>query len=87
MGRELGNHLPRLAQHVAMGRQEELHLVLGTHRIQIRQALQVLGHIAIGRIDDGGAAIEDVVPRKEQAIFNQQQAQMVAGMARGVQGL
>ena len=50
------------------------------------QRVQVVVHIAIGRIDHGGAAIEDVVAAKEQAVFFEHEADMIGRMAGRVQG-
>ena len=44
-------------------------------------------HVAIGRVDDGGAAVEDVVAAEQQAVFLQHQAHVVGRMAWGVDDL
>ena len=41
--------------------------------------------MTIRRVDHGGAAIEHMVAREQQAIFLKDQTQVVGGMAWGVQ--
>ena len=51
------------------------------------QRIQVGRHVAVGRIDHRGAAVEDVVAREQQAVFQQHQAQVVGGVAGRVDDL
>ena len=78
---ELGNSLPGRAQHMAMRRQDEINAVRVAGLLQPIQRIQVGGHFAVGRANDGGAAVEDVVARKKQTVFDQHQADMVGGVA------
>ena len=50
------------------------------------QARQVLDHVAVGRRDDHGRPLHDVVPREEHPLLDEQPAQVVGGVPRGVQG-
>ena len=43
-------------------------------------AIEVGRHVAVRRVDDGGAAVQDVVAAEQQAVFFQQ-AQVVGGVA------
>ncbi len=72
---------------MAVGREDELHIVLFAGRQQCVQRLQVVTHMAVRRVDHRGAAVQDVVAREQQPVFHQQQADMVGGMAGGVDGL
>ncbi len=49
------------------------------------QARQVLGHVPVGRGDDHRRPLHDVVPGEEHALLDEQPAQVVRGVARGVQ--
>ena len=88
VGFEVGNRRPGLtaltADGVAVRRQDEADAVLVAGLSQAVQRIKVGAHIAIGWINHGGAAVEDVVAAEQQAVFEQQQAQVVGGMARGV---
>ena len=77
----------RAAQHVAVRGQDEFHAVFGEQGVQPVQRIEVVGHVAVGRVDDGGAAVQDVVAAEEQGVFHQQQAQVVGCVAGGVDGL
>ncbi len=70
-----------------MGGQDELHVVLGAQGVEPVERVQVVGHVAVGRVDHGGAAVEDVVAAEQQAVFAQEQAQVVGGVAGGVHHL
>jgi len=61
--------------------------VLGADRIQPVQRIQVVGHVAVRRVDHRGAAVQDVVTTEQQRVFHQQQAQVVGRMAWGVDHL
>ena len=49
------------------------------------QAGQVLVEVAVGRPDDDGRAVHDVVTREQQGVLLDEPAQVVRRMARGVQ--
>ena len=66
------------------GRQDEKR---GAQGIEPVERVEVVGHVAVGRVDHGGAAVEDVVPAEQQAVFAQDQAQMVGCVAGGVHHL
>ncbi len=71
-------------QYVAVGRQDEFQPVFRTGRGQPVERRQVVAHVAVGRRDDGGAAVEHMVAAEQQAVVGQQQAQVVGGVARHV---
>ena len=58
---ELGNRLRRLAQYVAVGRQDKVDFMGVAGLAEPVQRVEVGGHFAVGRVDDGGASVEDVV--------------------------
>ena len=62
---EVRNRLQRVRQHVAVRGQDGAHVVLRAHLVQEVERIQVVGHIAVRRVDHGGAAIEDVVAREQ----------------------
>ena len=68
-----------------MRRQNELDLVLFTGGAQQVQRGQVIVHVAVGRVDHRGAAVEDVVAAEQQSVFEQHQADMVGRVAGRVQ--
>ena len=72
---------------MAVRGQDELHVVLLAQGQQGVQRIQIVGHVAIGRVDHCGAAVQDVVAREQQTIFHQQQAKVVGGVARCVHHL
>ena len=78
---ELGNRLRCLAQHMAVRWQDEVDLVRVAGIGELVQRVEVGVHLAIGRVDDGRAAVQYVVARKQQAVFHQHQAHMVGRMA------
>jgi hypothetical protein len=84
---ELGDGGARLAQHMAVRGQDELHAVFGAGCVEPVERVEVVGHVAVGRVDDGRAAVEDVVAAEQQAVFPQQQAQVVGRVARRVHHL
>ena len=75
------------AQHIAVGGQDEFDVQLLAGLCQQVERVQVVCHVAIGRVDDGGAAVQDMVAREQQAVFDQHQAQVVGRMAGCVQHL
>ena len=76
--------LRRAAQHIAVRGQDEIDVVFGAGGGQVVERLQVVVHVAIGRVHDGGAAVQDVVAAEQQAVLHQHQAQVVGGVAGGV---
>ena len=84
---ELRNRLRSLAQHMAMRRQDEVDLMRVAGAGEPVQRIEVGAHLAIGRIDDGRAAVEDVVAGEQQAILDQHQADMVGGVPGGEKNL
>ena len=64
--------------------QDELHIKALAVFVQQIQRLQVVRHVAIGRRNDGGAAVKNMVAAKEQAVFFEQDAQMIGRMPRRV---
>ena len=83
---QVGDGVARAAQHVAVGGQDEARVVRGAGGVELVERIQVGRHLAIGRVDDGGAAVQDVVAAEQQAIFLEQQAQVVGGVAGRVDG-
>ncbi|MNT46313.1 hypothetical protein D3C72_1829470 [compost metagenome] len=83
---QLFYHLQRVRERVAVGGQDEAHIARLAGICQLFQRREVQTHVAIGRIDHGGAAVEDVVAAQQQAVFFQHQAHMVGRMAGGVDG-
>ena len=77
----------RVAQHVAVCRQDELHAVRLAGSVQRVERIEVVGHVAVGRVNDGGAAVQHMVAAEQQGVFHQQQAQVVGRVARGVDHL
>ena len=54
---------PGVAEHMAMRRQNEFDALTGSQSDQHVQRMDVVAHVAIGRIDDRGAAIQDKIGR------------------------
>ena len=50
------------------------------------QTGHVIGHVAVRRSDDGGAPAHDMIAGEEGLLLGQRKAEMVAGMAGGVNG-
>ncbi|MNL66897.1 hypothetical protein D3C87_1914300 [compost metagenome] len=67
--------------------QDELHAVFGAHRMKPVQRIQVVGHVAVRRVDHRGAAVQDVIAAEQQIVFFQHQAQVVGRMAGRVDHL
>jgi len=86
---QVGNGPQRLAvvtpDGVAVRWQDEAHLVLRTGSSQPVQRVEVGAHVAVRRIDHGGAAVEDVVAAEQQPVFEQQQAQVIGRVAGRVE--
>ncbi|MDT4873592.1 hypothetical protein FQZ97_1088460 [compost metagenome] len=61
--------MPQIAQHVAVRGQDEVDTVRLAQPVQLVQRFEVGAHVAVGRVDHGGAAVEDVVAREQQAVF------------------
>ena len=61
VGPEFGNGAWCIAEHVAVGRGNEFNAVLLAGLGQQVQRVQVVVHVAVWRVDHGGAAVEDVV--------------------------
>jgi len=57
---ELRNGLRRPADDVAVRRQDEFDTVLFAGLRQAVQRIEVGAHVAVGRVDDGGAAAENI---------------------------
>ena len=85
VGFEMRNRAQCVWHRVAVGRQDEFHAVLHASGMQQVQRIEVMRHIAVGRIDDGGAAVEDMVARKQHAVLRHQQTHMVGRVAGRVQ--
>ncbi len=51
------------------------------------QGFQVQRHVAVGRVNHGRAAAQNVVAAEQQLVFQQHQAQVVGSVARCVQHL
>ena len=90
---EAANHIAgikgltgQVAQDIPMGGQDQTNVVAGASCQQFVQRVQVAAHVAVGRADDGGAAIEHMVAAEQQAVFFQHQAQVVGRVARRVDG-
>ena len=81
----MGDGAAGLTQHIAMRWQDELDRMLRTRCTEQVQRIQVVGHVAIGRVNDGGAAVQNMVAAQQQTVFDQHQAQVVSGVARRVQ--
>ncbi len=84
---EVRNRPQCIGQRMAVRRQNELHAKCGAGVMQQVQRIQVIPHVAIGRVNHGRAAVQDVVTRKQQPVFFEQQANMVGCVARCVDGL
>ncbi len=80
---QVGDGPARVAQHVAVRRHDEFDAVSFAGGGQHVQRVQVGAHVAVGRIDHGGAAIEHMVAREQQAILDQHQAGVVGSVAGG----
>ena len=83
----MGDGCSGIADGVAVRRQDEVHLVLGAGQAQAVERIQVGAHVAVRRVDHGGAAVEDVVAAEQQTVFEQQQAQVVGRVAGRVDHL
>ena len=87
---QAGDDGARAAQHVAVGGQDEARFVRGAGGVELVERIEIGRHVAIGRVDDGGAAVQDVVAAEQQAVFFEQQAQVVgrvAGRVDDAQGM
>jgi hypothetical protein len=62
-------------------------VVVGAGLRQCVKRFDVVGHVAVRRVDDGGAAIQYVVAAEQQAVFHQHQAHVVGSVAGGVHHL
>ena len=80
----LASRARRCALSLAMALRAPL---FGAQGVEPVQRIQVVGHVAVGRVDHRGAAVQDVVAAEEQAIFPQQQAYMVGRVAGCVDDL
>jgi len=49
------------------------------------QRIKVIVHVAVGRIDHCGAAVQNMIAREQQAVFQKCQTQMIGRMSWGVQ--
>ena len=83
----MGNRLAGRTQHIPVGRQNEVDGVLNAGSTQHIERIQISRHVAIGRVNDRGAAVEDVVATEQQAVLHQHQAEVVGGVAGGVDDL
>ena len=58
------------ARHVAV-RGQEFDPLRCAQRIERVERIQVVAHVAVGRVDHGGAAVEDVVAAEQRGVFAQ----------------
>ena len=73
--------VPQVAQHITVRGQDEFDVILLTRGSQFVQRGEVVVHVAVGRIHDGGAAVQDMVAAQEQPVFFQHQTQVIGCMA------
>ena len=87
--RALG-HRPDARTYIVVGqgrRQDEFDAVFLACGAQNVQRIEVGRHVAVGWIDHRGAAVQDRVTAKQQAVFEQNKAQAGGSVARRVQHL
>ena len=70
-----------MIQHIAMGGQNMLDVVLRTDGAEHIKRVQIIPHMPIGRIDHGGAAVQNMVAAEQQAVLDQHQANVVGGVS------
>ena len=71
VGVEMRYSAQRIGQRMAMCREDEIYAVLHAHVVQEIKRIQIVRHIAIRRINDGGAAVQDVVTRKQEPVLRE----------------
>ena len=81
VGFEVADCAQSVGHGVSVGWKNKLHLVREAAGVQNIQGVQVICHVAVRRVNDGGASVQNVVARKQNAVLAQQQADVVGGMA------